>query len=315
MKKFLTPLFSLACLLLASCNEPVTQPLRLGTNLWPGYEPLYMAREKGYLDNNKIHLIEYTSASQVLSAFQNGLVDAAAVTLDEAIKLIDMGEQLKILLVTDISNGADALLGQPQINSISQINGKRVGFEHTALGAYFISRIIELNKINKNDITLVPLEVNQHERAFKNKEIDAVITFEPVRSKLLAIGAHVLFDSSQIPDEIVDVIVIRENKQAVFNNQISHLKSAWFRTLIYIKNKPRESASILSLRLKLDLEQTIHIYKTLQLADQQYNQILLSGKPEPALQNTARNMIRIMLEQSLIKSAFDPQQLFIQNSD
>src|SRR5690606_40109661 len=31
---------------LSACNHP-SQPLRVGTNLWPGYELLYLAREQG----------------------------------------------------------------------------------------------------------------------------------------------------------------------------------------------------------------------------------------------------------------------------
>ena len=33
-------------LLLAGCGSQPEPPLRVGTNLWPGYEPLYLARPR-----------------------------------------------------------------------------------------------------------------------------------------------------------------------------------------------------------------------------------------------------------------------------
>ena len=142
------------CLLLVSCAEPTnTQALRLGTNIWPGYEPLYLARELGYLDNNQVRLIEYTSTSQVIKAYRNGLLDAAAVTLDEAISLLSNGENPRLVLVMDISNGADVLIGQAGFKQVVDIKGKRIGVEHTALGAYFINRVLEKNGLGISDIS------------------------------------------------------------------------------------------------------------------------------------------------------------------
>jgi len=47
--------------------------------------------------------------------------------------------------------------------------------------------------------------------AFKKRQVDAIVTFEPVKSELLSSGANILFDSHQIPGRIVDVLVVRKN--------------------------------------------------------------------------------------------------------
>ncbi len=111
----------LFCLFAAACSEPRIQTLRIGTSVWPGYEPLYLARELGYLKTDEVDLLEYTSASQVLRAYKNGLLDAAAITLDEAIKLLEGGEDFRVILVMDVSNGADVLLGQASLKSIDDL--------------------------------------------------------------------------------------------------------------------------------------------------------------------------------------------------
>ena len=65
--------------------------------------------------------------------------------------------------------------------------------------------------MSPKDIKIVFLGVSEHERAFKNGKVDAVVTFGSARTKLLAAGAKQLFDSSQIPGEIVDVLIVSED--------------------------------------------------------------------------------------------------------
>ncbi len=42
-------------IILIGCSESTPPPLRLGTNRWPGYEPLYLARELSCLNTNQVH--------------------------------------------------------------------------------------------------------------------------------------------------------------------------------------------------------------------------------------------------------------------
>lgn len=302
----------LICLLLTSCSEPTNSPaLRLGTNIWPGYEPLYLARELGYLESNKVRLIEYTSTSQVIKAYRNGLLDAAAVTLDEAISLLATGEQTKLVLVMDISNGADVLIGQANLKHVSDIKGKRVGVEHTALGAYFINRVLEKNGLSINEITVVPLTVNQHERAFRNKEVDAVLTFDPVSSKLLNSGANNLFDSSEIPGEIVDVLIVNADKIIDFDEQIKHLKEGWFHALDDMNAKSFKTTKILGVRMQLSNEDVLKVYEGLVLPSMSMNESLLYNNQNPNLLKSARKLSNIMYENKLISSVVDTKDLFI----
>ena len=63
-------LFS-AILLNIGCHKEPTALVRIGTNVWPGYEPLYLARELGYYKDLNVRLVEYPSASEVIRAFKN----------------------------------------------------------------------------------------------------------------------------------------------------------------------------------------------------------------------------------------------------
>ena len=64
--------------------------LKVGTNIWPGYEPLYFAaNHMPDFGSADINIQRFFNASEVSSAFEIGLIDVAALTLDEAVMICD----------------------------------------------------------------------------------------------------------------------------------------------------------------------------------------------------------------------------------
>ncbi|RPI40603.1 MAG: hypothetical protein EHM59_21520, partial [Betaproteobacteria bacterium] len=138
--------FVLACLAFAlavpGCVRAPEPPLRIGTNVWIGSEPLYLARELGHLDAKAVQLVEYPSASEVLRAFRNQAIDGMVISLDELFGLAIDGLKPRIVLVTDISRGANVVVGRQGMESMHDLKGKRVAVESGALGAYVLSRAL-----------------------------------------------------------------------------------------------------------------------------------------------------------------------------
>src|SRR4029434_5342441 len=98
--------------------------LRIGTNVWIGSEPLYLARELGYLDPAVVQLVEYPSASEVLRAYRNQAIDGMVISLDELFGLAVDGLTPRIILVVDVSHGADVVVGRPGMKSMQGLHGK-----------------------------------------------------------------------------------------------------------------------------------------------------------------------------------------------
>lgn len=310
IKKTRLFIYLATCILLSSCADTPEPTLRLGTNIWPGYEPLYLARKRGSLANEKVHLVEFSSASQTIQAYRNNLIDAAALTLDEVLMLKDSGEHLKIVLIMDISNGGDAILGQKNIKTLAEIKGKRIGVENGALGGYIFSRALEIVKLDSQSVDIIAIDINEHEKYFLEHKIDAVVTFEPVRSKLIEAGANLLFDSRQLPGEIVDVLIIRDEFINKYPDRINYLLDAWFKTLTYMQSKPLEAAQILGLRMKLTATETLYSYTMLTLPNKKENNNLLKNEPAPLLLSTINKLSSFMLNNNLIKKNINSHSLF-----
>ena len=94
---------------LGGCVREPEAALRIGTNVWIGSEPLYLARELGKLDPASVQLVEYPSASEVLRAYRNQAIDGMVISLDELFGLAEDGYDPRIILVVDVSNGADVV--------------------------------------------------------------------------------------------------------------------------------------------------------------------------------------------------------------
>lgn len=285
--------------ILQACTPAPESPLRIGTNVWPGYEPLYLARDLGYFDESRVRLVEYPNSTEVMRSFRNGTIEIAALTLDEMVTLVDEGLNPRIILVMDISHGADAIIGQPGIDSLKALKNKRVGVEATALGAFFLSRALDSVGMLSSDLNIVPLPVNLHLQAFLDKEVDAVVTFEPESSKLLAEGGKLLFDSSKVPGEIVDVLVVKDELTGTRDDALSALLSNWFAALDYINARPRDAYQRMAKRSALSTEEYALSMDGLKIPNRQKNVELMDGFPSPLL-NTTTELSRVMKEHRLI---------------
>lgn len=262
MKHFTSMVAIFALLALWGCGQSNTQALRIGTNLWLGYEPLYLASQREDWPGKDIHLIEYPSASEVLRAFRNHAIDAASLTLDEAILLKHDGIPIKIILVHDFSNGADVIMARPPIANVTELRNKVIAVENGALGYFFLSRALKKNNLGFNDIVVKNYDANLHTLAYTNAQVDAVVTFEPVRSELFNMGANEVFSSKSIPGEIVDVLVVHNDYAQNNPEKLERIIDDWFSTLAYMSENQQEAYAFISGRTKMsitDIEQSYHL--------------------------------------------------------
>ena len=260
------------------CSPP-PEPLRLGHIHWPGYEPLTLADELGYFGATSVQVLHFSSGTQLKRAFRNRVVELAAVSLLEAMDLARLDPEVRILLALDYSAGADVILGQPGINTVADLRGRRVGYEFGGIGAYLLSRALELNHIPLQEVQAVNVENDRQEELFHSdtRGIDAVVTFEPYRSRLLAAGATTLFSSSSIPNEILDVLVVREPVLRRRPDALVSVIQGWFRALEHIRSQPADSSQRLAAYLGLNATEILSVYSGLRLAGPVENRQILLG--------------------------------------
>lgn len=271
---------------LAACSQP-DRSLRVGLTIWPGSDGIRLAGKLGYFGDHPIHIISLPSSTEVLRALRDGVIDVAGLTADEELLAAQQYPEHppRAVLVLDLSAGADVVLARPPLARMQDLKGKRVGVEATALGGLVLARALELNGMHPSDITPVMVPLFDHERAFRDREVDAIVTFEPRASRLLASGAIRVFDSSQIPGEIVDLLVVREDALVRAAPTLRALVTGWFQAQAHTRDQPAAAG--------------------IQFPDLAANRRML-GPGSDNLTGTLRKLSAIMLRQGLLKREPDP---------
>ncbi|WP_372738410.1 ABC transporter substrate-binding protein [Neptunomonas sp.] len=298
---FYKPVFLLLIVIfsLPGCTSEQPGTLKVGTNVWPGYEPLYLARASDLWEPGRISIIEYNSASEVLRAFRNDSLDVAALTLDEAISLIADRPDTRIFMGIDFSAGADVVIVQPDIEVAGELRGKSVGVESTAVGAYILARFLEVNQLVLSDINIVFMAVDRHAQAFSQREVDAVVTFEPVKTQLLKQGGRTLFSSNDIPGEVLDVLVTRQDVIQKKAKQLQALTAGWFQSLTIIKEHREVALLKMAPRMGISSQELDIAMQGLKLLDSEDNQHLLRAE-NATINETAIKIERLMLSNGLL---------------
>ncbi len=196
---------------LASCRRSAA-PLRIGINLWPGYELLYLAAQRGLFaaQGLDVEIVEFGSLGDTRRAFEFGRIDALATTPVEVLFAREAtGRDLRIALVLDESTGGDMLVGARELTSPAELRGKRVGVELASLGVYLLGRSLELHGATLDEVTLTSRDQRAMRASLLAGELDAVVTYPPESVGILADPRfRTLFSSARIPGEVVDVLAI-----------------------------------------------------------------------------------------------------------
>lgn len=289
---------------LLACPLPGCAPLepllRVATNVWPGYETLYLARDLELYDERRLRLIEMPSTTDALRALGAGTVEGAALTLDEMLSARADGLDLVAILVFDVSNGADGLVARRDITSLSALAGKRIAVEQTAVGALMLDAVLRAARLQPRQIRPVYVTADQHLAAFQAGEVDAVVTFEPVLGALRRAGALRLYDSSQLPGAIVDVLAMHRPALQRQPRAVHQLVAGHFLALHHWQQNRTDAAQRMAARLQLDPPAVLQSFEGLVQPDLDANRRWLAGA-QPQLAQSARNLHQLMLQARLLQ--------------
>ncbi len=292
------------CLLagaLTACSPPPPAPMRVGVNPWVGYDPFVLAREQGLLDPARVRVVELGSNNESIRSLRNGVLEAAALTLGETLRLADEGVMLKIVAVLDTSHGADAVVASAAIHSPADLVGRRIAVESSAVGALMLSRLLAAGGLRFDQVEVVTVEAAQHENILDSGLAEAVVTFEPMRSRLIAGGGHVIFDSRQMPDEIIDVLAVRASVLTERGDDVIELLASWERGRRALEEDPAGAAALLAPGAGLSIAEYLAAFEGLTLKGLGDIETLQPGAAPSEADGVHKALVETLLERKLIR--------------
>lgn len=269
-------------------------------NPWVGYDPLVLARDRGLTDPRQLGVVELPSASETLRHLRNGLLDAATLTLDETLRLADSGVDVRIVAMLDASDGGDVVMAAPRISSLALLKGEFIAVEDSGVGALLLQRMLQKAGLSRADVRVTNLEVAQHLAALQSGSVAAAVSFEPLAGSMEVAGFQRIFDSSQIPGEILDVLVVRTEVLQQRPEAVDALLRAWYSGLNVFQLDTPGAAQSLALGTDLSPKAYEAVLGGLVFYSQEASERELSGNPAPLVAQ-ASNVANALVDIGLIR--------------
>ncbi len=214
------PVFiALAVAFLAPSARAETPTFTIGWSVYAGWNPYYYMARSGILDywgrkygvKIKVQRFDYAAS---LDAFVSKNIDACTMTNMEALDMpAAAGVDTTAIIIGDYSNGNDAVLARDGV-TLAQLPGKPILLVQKTVSEYLLQRAMEMNGQGSKlpQLKLYNTSDSDIVGAFLgDKKNQVAVTWKPLVSEILAQdnGVKELFDSSKIPGEILDLLVVR----------------------------------------------------------------------------------------------------------
>ena len=257
-------LFLLSLLLVTACNGTKTvtshreyPPLRIAYIQWPGFYPMIIAQEKGFFTQQGVKVEPFYVENYVTSVsdFSAGQYDGVGISTGSLMSIIGSNPDTRVVLITDQSAGGDAVVAQPNIQSVADLKGKRIGTKIGDFGELFVSIMLERNGLTTDDVTLVNTEAEAIPTRLQGANIQAGQTWDPYISEAVKAGAKVLFSTKEAPG-LVPSLIVFSNK--VLTNRPTDIQAfirAWFQALDYWEANLEKSNILIANKLNIKPEE------------------------------------------------------------
>ncbi|TSE19853.1 ABC transporter, substrate-binding protein, aliphatic sulfonates family [Tepidimonas alkaliphilus] len=284
---------------LSGCGrEPA---LTVAYHPWPGYAPLHLADSLGWWDDGQLRSLPTASATASHAALAEGRAQVAALTLDEVLLAHAQGLALRVVGLLNLSHGADVVLARAGFEHPARWRGARLGREAGALGELMALSWLEYADLGVHDVQMLTVRPDEHERAFMDGSVDLLVTYEPVATRLRALGARRLFDSSQLPAQrpIADVLAAHTGALRRQPRALRRLLRHTFQAQSHLLKLPVDARLRLAPWLGVAPAQVMATFRGLRLTRWHDNRHWLMGHPAP-LQQAAESLARFLFGVGLL---------------
>lgn len=202
----------------AGAEAAPKKQFKVGWSIYVGWMPWGYAADTGIVKKwadkygITIEVKQFNDYVESINQYTAGAFDAVTVTNMDALSIPAAGGvDTTAVIVGDFSNGNDAVILKGK-DSVADIKGQTVNLVEFSVSHYLLARALESVKLAEKDIKVVNTSDADMAGAYGTPQVTAVVTWKPIVSTILEIpGAKKVFDSSQIPGEIIDLMVANTN--------------------------------------------------------------------------------------------------------
>ena len=224
------------------------QKVTIAMVTFPGYAPLYLAKEKGFFGNVDVELKRIESIGDIRASVRTGDVQVYAATHDIYQSTGDVPPTGIGFLAIDESHGGDGVAAADSIQYIADLRGKKVGAEPGFPPYMVLQYMLDKEGMTLADIDFQDVSTTDAGNAFAAGQLDAAGIYEPALSASVNArpNSKVLVSSAALPGLIQDFLFADETYAKEHPEVLQQIATGYFTALDYINTNPDESYNIMA---------------------------------------------------------------------
>jgi NitT/TauT family transport system substrate-binding protein len=231
-------LAALATVVVAPAYAAPKKDFKVAWSIYVGWMPWGYAADSGIVKKwadkygISIDVKQFNDYVESVNQYTAGGFDAVTVTNMDALSIPAAGGvDTTAIVMGDFSNGNDAVILKNKTN-LTDIKGQKVNLVEFSVSHYLLARALESKHLAEKEIKVVNTSDADLAAAYKTPEVTAVVTWNPIVSEILGSkDAKKVFDSSQIPGEIMDLMVVNTAVLKDNPNFAKALVGIWYETI------------------------------------------------------------------------------------
>lgn len=228
---------SMACIGLQSHGALAADKYRIAWSHYTGWEPWAYTADSGILKKwadkygIEIELVLINDYIESINLYTAGKFDGCVMTNMDALTIPAVGGvDSSAIIVGDFSNGNDGIVLRNG-TTVKDIKGRKVMLVELSVSHYLLARALEQNGLSERELTTVNTSDADIAGLFLSStdKKAAVVTWNPLLMQVRnAKGATLVFDSSMIPGEIIDLLVVHTSAPEKLKKALT---GAWYETM------------------------------------------------------------------------------------
>ena len=215
MKRLLLATTLAATAALPAAAQEKTE-FRLAWSIYVGWMPWGYLEDSGIMDKwadkygIDVEIVQINDYIESINQYTAGAFDGVSATNMDALSIpAGGGVDTTALIVGDYSNGNDAVILKGE-GDLASLAGKPVNLVELSVSHYLLARGLDSVGLSEADLGGV---INTSDAdmiaAFATDDVEAVVTWNPLVSSILEDpNATKIYDSSDIPGEIIDIMFV-----------------------------------------------------------------------------------------------------------
>lgn len=241
----LTALLSLSAVFAHAQEEP--KKFTLAWSIYVGWMPWYYINETGLMDKwaekygIEVELVQINDYIEPINMYTAGRFDGATMTNMDLLTIpAASGVDTTALITGDYSNGNDAVVLKDR-DSLEDIKGMDVYLLELSVSHYTLARALDSVGLTERDIRVINTSDADIASAFNDPAVQASTLWNPQLAEVMQHPkANKVFDSTQIPGEILDIMAVRTDTLEAHPELGKAVTGAWFEAMAIMNSDTPE---------------------------------------------------------------------------